>query len=94
MEKLKKQELVSEISAEAGVSEAGVRSVLDACAKVVTRGLKDGRPVSLFGLGQLIVVERAQRMGRNVRTGEPVPVPPHKSLRYKPSYPLTEAVNG
>jgi nucleoid DNA-binding protein len=50
--------------------------------------------VFLFGLGKLKVVERGQKLARNIHTGESVIVPPRKVVVLQPSDPLTEAANG
>jgi hypothetical protein len=35
------------------------------------------------GLGKLVVVDRAARMGRNPKTGEPLHIPAKRSLKFR-----------
>ena len=49
--------------------------------------------VQLVGFGSFEVKNRAERLGRNPQTGEPVPVPPSKSPVFKAAKSLKDAVN-
>lgn len=47
----------------------------------------------LPGIGKLVVVERAARMGRNPKTGEALEIPARKAVGFKPSGTLKGAIN-
>lgn len=49
---------------------------------------RDIQEYSLFGLGKLVVKERASRVGRNPKTGVVVPIPKTSSVKFKPSKDL------
>lgn len=63
------------------------RSEAEKAIDLVTSGIKAltgrGIPVHLRGFGSFEVKKRAARIGRNVRTGEPVPIPAKSKLTFK-----------
>ena len=48
--------------------------------------------MNLPGIGTLAVTETAARLGRNPHTGQPVPIPPRKTIKLKVSKDLKEAM--
>jgi DNA-binding protein HU-beta len=54
-----------------------------------------GEPkVAITGFGVFEVVARAERMGRNPQTGEPIRIAAGRAVRFKPGKNLREAVGG
>ncbi|EFS20580.1 putative integration host factor subunit alpha [Fusobacterium gonidiaformans 3-1-5R] len=45
------------------------------------------------GFGKFEVVEKAERLGRNPKTGEEVRIPAKKSMKFKPGKSLDEKLN-
>ena len=70
-----------------------IDAVLAGLAKVAAEALAKGEDVPLPGIGKLVVVERAARMGRNPKTGEALEIPARKAVGFKPSGMLKGAVN-
>ena len=65
-----------------------VEMVLDTiCDEVVA-----GRSVKLSSFGSFIVRNKNERIGRNPKTGEEVPISPRRVMVFKPSNVLKEAV--
>ncbi len=89
-----KNELIKRVAFVSGQPSGVVRGVLDATSAVVRRAVSKGESVMLFGLGKIKVVERGEKMARNIWTGESVVVPPRKVVVLQPSDPLNEAANG
>ncbi len=58
-----------------------VNAVFNAIQKALERGEK----VSINGFGAFHVVERKAKVGRNPRTGEAVPIPARKRIKFKQS---------
>ena len=54
--------------------------------------LKKGNSVTLVGFGTFAVSQRAGRMGRNPRTGEPIKIKKAKVPKFRPGKQLKEAV--
>lgn len=69
-------------------SEKAVAAVIDA----ITEALAEGEKVSIVGFGTFEVKERAERMGHNPQTGEPMPIAASKAPVFKAGKALKEAV--
>ena len=67
-------------------AEDAVAAVLDALAK----GIKKDKLVQLIGFGSFKVTERAARMGRNPKTGEPMKIKKSRTVKFTPSSALKE----
>jgi integration host factor subunit alpha len=71
-------------------SAALVESVLDEIADCVARG----EPVKLSSFGSFIVRSKGERIGRNPKTGQEVPIAPRRVMVFKPSNILKAKING
>jgi DNA-binding protein HU-beta len=54
------------------------------------QALVRGERIELRGFGVFLVKERKRGVGRNPRTGQEVPIPPGKTVRFKPGKALRE----
>ena len=71
-------------------SAALVETVLDHIADCVVRG----EPVKLSSFGSFVVRNKGERVGRNPKTGEEVPISPRRVLVFKASNVLKQKING
>ena len=63
-------------------------------SKTLTRAdLSQGEGVKLSSFGSFGVRAKAQRMGRNPKTGEEVPITPRRVLVFRPSNIMKERIN-
>jgi integration host factor subunit alpha len=53
-----------------------------------------GETVKLSSFGVFTVRNKAERMGRNPKTGVEVPIEPRRALTFSPSHVLKDHVNG
>jgi len=53
-----------------------------------------GEPVKLSSFGSFIVRSKSERVGRNPKTGEEVPISPRRVMVFKPSNVLKDKING
>jgi integration host factor subunit alpha len=60
----------------------------------ISAALVRGENVKLSGFGNFMVLDKAQRVGRNPKTGVEVPIEPRKALSFRASGLLKERVNG
>lgn len=67
-----------------------VNSVLD----LVSDALVDGQSVKLSSFGTFMVRAKRERMGRNPKTGEEVPITPRRVLVFRPSQVMKNVING
>jgi DNA-binding protein HU-beta len=83
-----KEELIRAVAQHAKVTNVVAERVLNVFAEVTANNLSAGLDSPIPGVGKLTVVTREARMGRNPRTGEPVPVPKSNVVKFKPSSAL------
>lgn len=89
---MNKSELIEAIAQEADISKAAAQKALDATTNAVTTALKQGDTVTLVGFGTFYVGERAERQGRNPKTGEPLTIAAAKTPKFRASKALKDAL--
>ena len=87
-----KSELIEAIAQEAGISKSAAQKALDATTNAVTNALKSGDTVTLVGFGTFYVGERAERQGRNPKTGEPLTIAAAKTPKFRAGKALKDAL--
>lgn len=87
-----KADLVGKIADDAGVTKAVAEKALNSFVSAVTDALAGGDKVTLVGFGTFDIASRAQREGRNPRTGETIVIPASKVVRFKVGNKLKDAV--
>jgi len=65
-----------------------VESVLD----IISDRIVEGESVKLSSFGSFLVRSKNERIGRNPKTGEEVPITPRRVMVFKPSNILKQAV--
>ena len=89
---MNKSELIKQIADRAGLSQAKVGDALDAfCASVIDTLLR-GEEVAIIGFGAFKVSQRAERKGRNPRTGEELLIPASRAPKFSAGKALKDAV--
>ncbi len=89
-----KIEIVDKIGENVALPKKDIEKVLDQFVKISQDALKEGKKVSVTGLGSFSVKERKGRLARNPKTGEKVEVPPKKVVKFKPGKELNEVLMG
>lgn len=90
---MNKAELIEHIARQADISKAAATRALESTLGAVMTTLKKGGEVSLVGFGTFAVVKRAQRTGRNPRTGETIKIKSAKVPKFRPGKALKDALN-
>lgn len=90
---MNKAELVAAIADRAGLSKKDAEAALKAFTDVVADELKKGEKIQLVGFGTFEVSERAERVGRNPRTGEEMKIPASKAPKFKAGKALKDMIN-
>lgn len=90
---MNKPQLVNAIANEAELTQAEAGRALNAVIDAVTEALRQGDTVTLVGFGTFSTSDRAERIGRNPATGQPITIPAAKKPVFKPGKTLKEAVN-
>ncbi len=89
---MNKSELIEAIAQEADISKAAAAKALDGMMNAVTGALKQGDTVTLVGFGTFYVGERAERQGRNPKTGEPLTIAAAKTPKFRAGKALKDAL--
>jgi len=90
---MNKSELVSKMAELAGVTKVQAERGLDALIQAITEAVEKGSAVRLVGFGSFEVVRRAERKGRNPRTGEPLKIEAKKVVKFRAGKRLREPVS-
>lgn len=91
---MNKAELVSAVSEKSELTKKDAEKFLKAFEEVVTTELVKKGEIRLVGFGTFDVIERAEHMGRNPQTKEPMTIPASTAPRFKAGKALKDAVNG
>ena len=67
------------------LTRSEVREIVTAIFDAIATEVSCGGSVMISAFGTFTPIERAARMGRNPRTGTPLPLTSRKTLRFKPS---------
>lgn len=67
---MNKSELVKAISEKSGSTIKDTEKFLDSFVETINEAMKKGDNVTLVGFGTFSVAERAERIGRNFKTGK------------------------
>jgi len=79
-----KQDIVNRISAELGITKVKAEVAVDSMFDALRHAMQEGERIELRGFGVFVVKPRKSGIGRNPRTGAEVPIPPGKTVRFKP----------
>ena len=90
---MNKNELISAIANETGLTKTDSAKAVDAMVLSVTKALKKSDEVRLVGFGTFSVAKRAATTGRNPRTGAAIKIPARKVAKFKAGKALQDAVN-
>ncbi len=86
-------ELVAKLAETGGLDKAQAGQAVERVLATISDALKAGEKVSLQGLGIFEISDRAARQGRNPATGETIQIPASKSVKFRPTKSLKEAIS-
>ncbi len=78
---------------EVGLSRNESAELLESVLGYVSEALAKGESVKISSFGSFSVRQKGQRIGRNPKTGEDVPILPRKVLVFRPSQVLKSQIN-
>lgn len=79
---------------EVGLSRNESADLLESVLGEISSALERGETVKISSFGSFSVREKGQRIGRNPKTGEEVPILPRRVLIFRPSQLLKNRING
>ncbi|NQV84834.1 MAG: integration host factor subunit alpha [Rhodospirillales bacterium] len=78
---------------EVGLSRNESTDLLESVLSEMSSALARGETVKISSFGSFSVRKKGQRIGRNPKTGEEVPILPRKVLVFRPSQVLKSRIN-
>ncbi len=89
---MNKSELVKAISKKSGSTIKDAEKFLNSFVETITEAMRKNDDVVLVGFGRFSVAERAERIGRNFKTGKNIQIPASKLVKFKAGKTLKDAV--
>ena len=77
-----------------GLSRSESAELVESVLREIADCLVTGESVKLSSFGTFTVRSKTERVGRNPKTGEEVPILPRRVLVFKPSNVLKQRING
>lgn len=77
---------------EVGLSRNESSDLVERVIELMSDALVDGGQVKISSFGTFSVRAKSERIGRNPKTGEEVPITPRRVLSFRPSHLMKERV--
>jgi DNA-binding protein HU-beta len=87
-----KVELIDKVAEGLGLPKREIEKMLEKLISTIQNALKEGKKVSVAGLGTFVVKEKKARLARNPKTGETVHVAAKRAPKFRPGKELKEIV--
>lgn len=85
-----KSQIIASVAEASGIDKKQATAALEALATLAYENAGDG--FTIPGLGKLVKVDRAARMGRNPATGEAIQIPAKTVLKFRIAKAAKDAV--
>ena len=76
-----------------GLSRTESAELVEQVLAEISASLEKGESVKLSSFGSFVVRSKGERIGRNPKTGEEVPISPRRVMVFKPSNVLKQRIN-
>ena len=91
---LTRADLTEAVFQAVGLSRTDSAQMVEDMLEEISAALARGETVKLSSFGTFTVRQKLQRMGRNPKTGDEVPIAPRRVLVFRPSHVLKSMING
>ena len=88
-----KKDFVEKISEKTNITKKEAAEFTDAFLNTLTEAFAESDGVNFIGFGKFEVRNRAERKGKNPKTGEVILIPAYKAPVFTPSKSLKEIAN-
>ncbi|MBI2636846.1 MAG: HU family DNA-binding protein [Parcubacteria group bacterium] len=92
MAKLTKAQTLAAIADKTGMSKKEVGEFMDKLVELAYHQVKGSGEFTLPGVGKLVKVHRAARMGRNPATGEQISIPAKTVVKFRVAKAAKDAI--
>ena len=86
-------DLTEAVYQEVGLSRNESADLVESVLLEISTTLVQGEMVKISSFGSFSVRQKGQRIGRNPKTGEEVPILPRRVLVFRPSHVLKNKIN-
>ncbi|MEM7122684.1 MAG: integration host factor subunit alpha [Pseudomonadota bacterium] len=86
-------DLTEAVYHEVGLSRSESAELVESVLGEISESLIDGETVKISSFGSFSIRDKAQRVGRNLKTGEAVPILPRRVLVFRASHVLKDRIN-
>ncbi|MEM1398681.1 MAG: integration host factor subunit alpha [Pseudomonadota bacterium] len=93
-ETVTRAQLSEAVYEEVGLSRNESADLVESLLEEISEALERGEVVKISSFGSFSVRQKGQRVGRNPKTGEEVPILPRRVLVFRPSHVLKDRING
>ena len=90
---LTRMDLSEAVFREVGLSRNESAALVEAVIQYMSDALVAGEQVKISSFGTFSVRSKAERLGRNPKTGEEVPISPRRVLSFRPSHLMKDRVS-
>lgn len=90
---LTRADLAEAVVRKVGLPRNESQELVELVLSEISGSLARGEQVKLSSFGSFGIREKGQRMGRNPKTGEEVPITPRKVLVFRPSNIMKDRIN-
>ena len=90
---LTRADIATRINQQIGLSRNESATIVESILDHMSNALADGQNVKISGFGTFVLRDKAQRIGRNPKTGEEVPIEPRRVLTFRPSHIMKDRVD-
>jgi integration host factor subunit alpha len=87
-------DIITALNEETELPKATCSKLLEGVLNEITDTLANGEKVKINGFATFKPHQKHARTGRNVKTGEEVPIPPRKVIVFRPSGVMRGRING
>ncbi len=88
-----RSQLCEAVYREVGVSKNESEELIKSILNRISDALADGDAVKISSFGSFTIRHKAERVGRNPKTGEVVPVSARRVIAFRPSQVLKSRIN-
>jgi integration host factor subunit alpha len=90
---LTRADLAETVVQKVGLPRNESQELVELVIKVLSERLAEGEAVKLSSFGSFNIREKGERVGRNPKTGQEVPITPRRVLVFRPSNIMKERIN-
>lgn len=90
---LTRADLAEAVVRQVGLPRNESQELVELVLKEISSSLAGGEPVKLSSFGSFGIREKGERVGRNPKTGQEVPITPRKVLVFRPSNIMKDRIN-